>query len=113
MATGTITNPNRFSQTEIPIAGKNTNAKLYKQGHIVVFSSSDDLRNSAAGAKIVGTIPSGYRPASNLQIAPANNVPSSTPNFMTVLTNGDIQIWCESAVSSATNASYQATWFTT
>ena len=95
--------------TMVSITGKSSRAQLFKFGKVVFFTSPSDGTYSS-GLNNIGTIPTGYRPATEVRIPIGNDARNT--RFIIVQTTGAIQHYANNSASSNSNYGFTACWIT-
>ena len=97
-------------RTTISVKGYGGYSVLYRFGQVVCYAQTGDFTTLAQGwTQNAAVIPTGYRPASLLQLF------TKTPNVQyQINANGTVNIYnYGSAITSAQNGGFSATWITT
>jgi hypothetical protein len=101
--------PFAIRSAKVTITGKSTSADIYKFGKVVFFASPSDGTYSS-GLNNIGTIPTGYRPATEVRIPIGNDARNT--RFIIVQTTGAIQHYANNSASSNSNYGFTACWIT-
>lgn len=101
-----------LARTNTSFKGKSVNAILARTGNTVYFTSPNDITSATAGSQVVGTLPEGYRPVETSVTRCANSADGTTYRALWVNNSGIMTMYTPSAISTATNCAFSASWVT-
>ena len=81
---------------------------FHKVGRTVFFDAPNDIGSASAGTNTLGTLPVEFRPQVQQKIGSGNR--SNWNGFVQIETNGTFILYTPSAITSATNGGFSATY---
>lgn len=81
---------------------------FHKVGRTVYFDAPNDIQSASAGINTLGTLPVEFRPQVQQKLGSGNR--SNWNGFVQISTNGEFILYAPSAITSASNGGFSATY---